>query len=257
MKKNILIASLALILSAGSINAQSPLDDLSVSTSFAFESKYVFRGIQFSDEAFQPGVDFALGGAYAGVWASLPTFSRQRSTVADGLFDVNTTEVDFYAGYSLPSFDGLEEVAFDVGLTYYTFPDAADGFFDTDANSVEFYAGASLDTLAAPAVYIYYDIHLDTFTIEGSAGHSFPIDDKASFDVGGFLGVAIIEDADNLFYYGISADLAYAFSENVSGAIGARFSGTDEELTGFNEATDSFSSDKNAIWWGVSFSAGF
>ncbi len=257
MKKNIVISSLALLISAGSLSAQNALDDISVSTSFAFESKYLFRGVQFSDEAFQPAVDFALGGGYAGIWASLPTFSRNRSTPT-GNFDINTTEVDFYMGYSLPTFTGAEDIAFDVGFTYYTFPDLADGFFDTDNNSLEFYAGASMDVIAAPAVYFYYDIHLDTFTIEGSVGHSFPIDEKASFDVGAFAGYAIPEgSSNNIPYYGITADMSYAFSENVSGSIGARFSGTDEELAGFSSATSSFSDGKNAVWYGISFSAGF
>ena len=62
----ILIALTPLILFGNrSVSAQT---SITVDTAFAYESEYVFRGIQFADHSFQPSVDVGWGGFYFGSW---------------------------------------------------------------------------------------------------------------------------------------------------------------------------------------------
>ena len=46
-------------------------DDLSVSVSTDYVSKYVFRGVALAGGAFQPGAEVSVGNFTAGVWASV------------------------------------------------------------------------------------------------------------------------------------------------------------------------------------------
>ncbi|HVY69933.1 MAG TPA: hypothetical protein VHH73_08380, partial [Verrucomicrobiae bacterium] len=78
MNKTLLTALLALSL-VGNAHGQAaagPLDDLTVSGAFDYESQYVFRGKKITQSAFQPSVSFAKpvsdGTLNAFVWTSQP-----------------------------------------------------------------------------------------------------------------------------------------------------------------------------------------
>ena len=225
-------------------------EELSISTTWAYESEYIFRGIQFSEDSFQPSLDVAYGAFYLGAWAALP--------VGDGAVNFGD-EIDIYGGYG---FDVSDFVSMDVGVTYYTFPDAQDGFFDTldeedgtGANTVEPFVGFAFGVPLDPSLYVYYDFMFDTVTLQGDAGYSFPMTEEASFDVGAYVGHVFDDDDDaDYTYYGISADVSYAFTDATSGAVGGRWGGSSED-TFLDD--DGFYTEDNSFWFGISFGAGF
>lgn len=226
MKKitTILAASVASVSIAGA-------EELSISSTFAWESTYVFRGVQLAEEYFAPSVDLSYGGFYAGVWAALPV-------------DSIANEVDFYAGYG---FGVGEAMSADVGFTYYTYPDSGDDFFD-DVNTLEFYAGLSFDTMLSPAVYVFYDIDLEALTFEVSGGHTIDVSDVSAVDISVYLGYVEPDDFDSYLYYGLGASYSYAFTDNAAFSIGLNWYGADE---------DYMDGDDNELTLSTSFTAGF
>jgi uncharacterized protein (TIGR02001 family) len=215
-------------------------EELSISSTFGWESDYVFRGVQLAEEFFAPSVDLSYGGYYAGIWAALPVDT------------VYGNEVDLYGGYG---FGISETVSGDVGFTYYTYPDAQDDFFDSDVNTFEIYGGLSFEAPFSPAVYAFYDFDAGdgTFTIEASGGHSIEVSEDASVDFGLYLGYADPSQGDEWMYYGASAAYSYAFTDSAAFSVGLNFYGADEDLMGENFKNDT----DNKITLSMSFTAGF
>ena len=91
--KNKILAVIAMGLALGL--SQAKAQDLTVETNFAFESEYVFRGVQLATESFQPSIDIGYDAFYLGLWTNQPT--------EDGSAD----EIDYYAGYKFKSNDLL------------------------------------------------------------------------------------------------------------------------------------------------------
>jgi uncharacterized protein (TIGR02001 family) len=239
MKKTIAILA-AIVAGSSFAGAQ----ELSISTTVAWESDYVFRGVGLAEEYFAPSIDISYGDFYAGIWAALPVDS------------VYGNEVDFYAGYGL----GLSEtVSADFGFTYYTYPDAGDSFFDSDVNTFEIYGGVSFEAPLSPSVYVFYDFDTEALTLEASAGHSVEISEQGSVDFTGYLGYVDGLKADigipsvgfgsvSYYYYGLGVALTHAFTDNASASIGVNWYGSEE---------DTIMGDDNELTYGVSFSAGF
>lgn len=233
MKKTIAILSAAV---AGASIAGA--EELSISSTFAWESDYIFRGVQFAEEFYAPAIDISYGGYYAGIWAALPV---------DHQYD---NEVDFYAGYGF----GLNEsVSADVGFTYYTFPDAQDDFFDSDTNTFEIYGGLSFETDFSPAIYAFYDFDLEALTLEASGGHSVAVSEEAAIDMSVYLGYVDTDGGSDYFYYGASAAYVYAFSDSASASFGLNYYGAEEDLMGENFKMDT----SNKVTLSLSFTAGF
>ena len=225
----IALIPLLIILSARSVSAQT---NITVDTAFAYESEYVFRGVQFADHSFQSSVDIGSGGFYFGTWINAPIEDPNNSFLI---------EVDFYGGYG---FDLNDSVSLDVGMTYYWFPEVPPA-----SATKEIYIGAAFDVAASPGVYIYYDFDLSTFTIEGSVGHSIALGDgPLSLDLGAYLAYATTDGGSNGVYYGTTIDMGYAISEHTSFSAGLRASGISDDIS--TGRTSNF-------WWGMSFSAGF
>lgn len=214
-------------------------EELSISTTFAWESEYIFRGVQLADEYFAPAVDFSYGDFYAGIWSALPVEGE----------DAN--EVDFYAGMGV----GINEmVSADFGFTYYTYPSSSDEFFDGDVNTFEIYTGASFETTLSPAVYVFYDFDLEAFTLEGSIGHSVEAGTDGSIDLSAYLGYVSPDEGDEYTYYGASVGYSYAFTENAAWSIGVNWYGSEDPL-GFNEDGSPQEDSKFSI--STSITAGF
>ena len=232
LKKTLTLAAVGSLFGAGSALAV----DFSINTTFAYESEYVFRGIQLADESFQPSVEAAIDSAYIGIWTNLPI---------DDIDDVGN-EIDFYGGYG---FDLYEGISLDLGATVYYYPENTDPTLDD--STFEAFVGFSFDVLLEPGLYLYWDFDLDTFTIEASGSYSYDLADagfdKASLDLSAYLGSVSPDVGDSYVYVGGGVDLSYAFSDNASGAIGLRISNND---FGFGVKDSNF-------WFGVSFSAGF
>lgn len=232
MNRNLLALGAASLVAASSAFAQ---EEVSVTTTFAWESAYVFRGVQLAEHSYMPSIDVAYGGGYFGVWAALPVQHDDRN------------EVDFYAGYSFETETG---VAMDVGLTYYTYPSRSAKAFDNDVNTVEAYVGTTLEGFLNPSVYLYHDFDDDAWTAELSAGHSVPLMERTTLDVGGAIGWSDRGSETDYVYFLASAGVGYAINDYVSSSLYLNYSISSEDLMfGYN--------DDDKLWVGVSITGGF
>ncbi len=214
---------------------ESKAQDLTVDTSFAYESEYVFRGVQLATESFQPTIEFGYDNAYLGLWTNQP--------IEDGSAD----EIDYYAGYKFATSDLL---SVDIGATVYHYPDTPG-----DNDTLESFVGVAFDTIASPEVYAFYDYDLESFTFEASIGHTFVMSENSQLELGLSIGYVSLDDATivasptEYYYYGASADWVYTLSDTANLVIGIRGSGNDENLgPGGREAN---------LRGGLSFNAGF
>ena len=95
------------------MNAQEKESKSSFDIGLDYASRYVWRGLEFSDSpALQPYVEYASGNFTMGLWASYETGGQ-----------VVGQEFDFYASYAIG--------AISIGFTDYAFPvdGASDGYF--------------------------------------------------------------------------------------------------------------------------------
>lgn len=274
MNKKLSALAISALVGFGSLaNAQflPDADEFSITTTFAYESEYLFRGIQLSDPAFQPSVEFGWGGAYLGLWTNQPIDD-------DDTFGFSTdNEIDIYFGYGF----SMEWVSFDVGMTYYWYPEAGPGFgaFAADIDYTrELYVGAAFDVFFNPAVYVYYDFDLEAWTFEFSGGYSYDISEfvaNSSLEFGAYLGFVGVDDLTAGFgppppagiefsngwtYWGLTLDWVYTFTDYASGSIGVRYSGNNDGgeddllVPGSNQVNNG---KEDNFWWGVAFTAGF
>jgi len=259
MKK--FIASLAIASVAAGLSAQetgSSLTDLSITGTFDFETEYVFRGVQLAPQSFQPSVEFGfpvLGGdLYTGIWTNQPIATDGVNTQAN----IVGNEIDFYGGFAYPVTDMFTA---DIGFTYYWYPEATTGNI---GQTREIYVGVSADVLLSPAIYFYYDFDLQQTVLEFSIGYSFDLGEYVgaegiSIDVGAYYGWLSSEDTNPLGagdqkngygYVGATADLVYAFSENVSASVGVRWAYNndgDGAVPGFSVN----SGKESSVWFGA------
>ncbi|MEQ8180024.1 MAG: TorF family putative porin [Amphiplicatus sp.] len=247
------LASLIAVGAGAATSAQA--GDVGVSTTLGFESRYMFRGIQFAQSSFQPAVTVSLDGFYVSAWANLPVGDED-------LTSFGGEEIDVIGGYS-GSFNDF--ISYDIGVTYYTFPNLDDGFFDTydedagtGANTLEPYIGLSFTAPLSPKIYFYRDFMFDTFTVQGSLSQSFPLSGGFSLDLSGSVGYVIDDDDGADYLYGqASANVSYAIGESSSIYAGARFGGSD--IAGGSVIDDASlgTTQSNGFWFGFGLSTSF
>lgn len=244
--KKLIAVSLSGIFAAGlyaQTTTEELLADISVTTTFAYESEYIFRGFKLAQQSFQPSVEVGYMGGYAGIWTNQPI----NATGDDDDPMIFENEIDFYGGYAFEIPDSGFTV--DVGATVYYYPEAPS---DADETTFEIYVGGSYDLGNAGVEglgvsgYLYYDFDLEAFTAELSGSYSYPLTDAASLDVGAYLGWVSPDEGDEVFYYGATADVGYTINDAVSASAGVRYAGNDGD-----SENDSF------LWWGASVTAGF
>ncbi len=248
--RNALLASTFLMASTGSVQA-SPT---SFSLSADYVTEYVFRGATAAGEAFQPGAELAFGDFTAGVWASIAV--GEESIVFND-------EIDFYASYSLAP---TETISLDVGATLYHYPQSG-GVLDIgtgagDASTLEFFGTMGFAAPLEPSFTLYYDVTLETLTMEGSAGYSFPISEKTSFDLGAVAAHVAVSGAGDYTYGTLSGALSFALNETSSFYVSANFgiSSNDTFADIDFDPANPFSigpSRDNSFWMGIGFSSGF
>ena len=196
------LSACALALSAIAVPAAA--QSLEVSTNVGFESRYLFRGIQFAETSFQPAINLGYGGFYLNAWLNLP--------IGDDDFIVTPggEELDLIGGYSFPLSD---VVSVDVGFTYYTFPDLASGFFDVleedgdglGANTFEPFIGLAFDIPLSPSIYLYHDLfggfgadRFDFSALEGGSDQVYGFD---GFDSLGYADFGYADQAEALTHF--------------------------------------------------------
>lgn len=231
--------------------------DFSLSSTLGYESRYIFRGVQYAESSIQPGVTVGYDGFYFAAWANLPIGD------ADFVVKPEWQELDLVAGWSAPV---GEKASVDLGVTYYTFPNRMSGFGDTyhedgsglGFNTVEIYAGLSFEAPLSPKLYLYHDFMFDTWTAQGALAHSFPLAKKLSFDLAGTVGY-VFDDAGGADYlYGnAGANLSFALSEGASAYVGLRYGGSNIPGGSIYDNGILGTTDPGGFWWGVGLTASF
>jgi uncharacterized protein (TIGR02001 family) len=224
MKKILVIGLAALI--TGSV-AQA--GDFSVSTDLTFTSNYVFRGISYGDVSLQPSVEFAQDAFYAGLWVQQPLENRSSAGWSD--------ELDFYAGFTPKLSDA---VTLDLGATYYYYP--------TGSSTTEIFLGANFTAgKLTPGVYVYYDLDLEAFTVQGNLGFSLPLDSLGtSLDLAASVGNVSPDAGDSYTYYSVGASVPYKLNEHAT------------VKAGVNWATHTLDGvEDNHLWYTVGITVGF
>lgn len=242
----------ALVLSAALTMPVASAQEVSYSASVDAVGEYVFRGFGLGAESIQVGVEAAIGDFTVGAWASTG-FGNESI--------INADEIDLYASYG---FALSESVSASVGATLYHYPQAGD-LFDIgtdpgDASTFEIFGGLEFDAPLAPAVALYYDTTLETFTLEGGISGSNPTGEKSSFDWGLTAGHVDPDGGQEYQYLTASASLGYAFTDNVSGYVGVNGSlASEDNFLDYEDAVNSatFNFDSNTLWWGAGLSFGF
>jgi uncharacterized protein (TIGR02001 family) len=220
MKKIALI--LAALVAGASLSAQAPAPapapaapSYSVTVDFPYASKYVFRGVQYAEDSFQPSAKLTVGSFYAGLWTNQPITSNIDN------------EIDLYAGYGFKLSDTW---SLDVGATYYYYPeaDASLGGFE---HTFEPYAGVT-GTFGSFTVggYAYYDFDWESWTLQGTVGYSVPISDKATFSLLGTIGNVSPDAGDDYTYYGIGATVPYKLSDTATFTVGVQYATHDMDF---------------------------
>jgi len=239
MKKiTILLAALG---AAAGLHAQDPKSSYSVTTDFAYTSKYVFRGVEAAGSSFQPSVEVTMQDFYLGLWTSQPITKHQDN------------EIDVYGGYKYKVNENLSLEA--VG-TYYWYPEAK-GF--STRKSYEGGLGATYTVHGISATVNYYhDFKLKSNTVQGSLGYSLPIESiGASLDLTGFYGTVSARDwapdgpaviRESYDYYGLDASIPYKLSEKATFTLGGHWT--------HNRGYFADSGDSN-VWWTAGVTVGF
>ena len=223
MKRLLLSAACAASLTAGIAAAESPW---SVAGTFGIVSDYMFRGQSQTnhDAALQASITVSHeSGFYAGLWGSNVDFGNDTDF-----------ELDIYGGYA-GSFD--DNTTFDVGVAYYSYPNAPDG---TEYDYFE---------LLGTVTY-----SMDAFSIYGKAAYSpeFFGDTGAAFWLGTGVGYQISDDfkatanigyqwiednafagIDDYFHYDLGVTATYGIL-----SIDLRYFGTDVEEIACYGGTD-------------------
>ena len=228
--------------------------DVSVSTGVDYVTEYVFRGVAFAGAAVQPYAEISTGNFTVGGWFS--TAIGEDSAAAGDEFDL-------YAGYSVPL---DSSISLDIGATYYHFPQGGSFLSTKDGNSGSYEVSASVgfgEVPFEPSLTAYYDFTFEAFTIEGSAGHSVPIGDAQSFDLGLTVGHVEVKDA-SYEWATASAALSHAFSDDVSAYLGANYALSSEDSLDFKtvpslagETIVGGPTESDKFWISTGISAGF
>lgn len=214
MKKTSLLLA-ALLTMGASLNAAdeaaTPASSYTITVDFPYASKYVFRGIQYAEDAFQPSVKLSVGSFYAGIWSSMPL---------DKGYEL---EIDYYAGYTIALEDSW---SLDLGATIYQYPGL--DVPGADTSTFEAYAGlnGTVDGVTL-GLYVYNDFTIDVLTYQGNIGYSMPVSDKVSMNMTATLGYADPDTAKGYTYYSLGAQFPYKISDKATATVGANWASHD------------------------------
>ncbi len=190
----------------------------SVTADFSFVSKYVSRGKQLGRASLHPSLEAATGPFRAGVWNNTPLRNEHDGNL--------TKEIDLYLGYTPKLADKLSA---DFGATYYWFP-RADRSLDYD--SFEVFGGLNWALgSTTPAVYVYRDVVLDVWTVQGSLGYSVPLKQAGtSLDFSFTLGCVSPDRGEQYDYFSVGVNLPVKLSDAVKLNFGLSY--TENDLDG-------------------------
>lgn len=162
--------------------------DVAGSASLGVSSKYVWRGITFTDgPVLQPGASAEVSGFTLGIWGNM---DLDDANSLSGRFN----EVDYTLDYAFAAGD---KATVSVGAILYDFPNT------TSAATTELYAKVGFSAPGDPSVAIYKDVdEVDGLYVSLAGGYGVPIGGERTLDLGLSLGFG---DSDhNAFYYNVA-----------------------------------------------------
>lgn len=197
---------------ADSPSAEEAQNDWTISAGAAFNSKYIWRGIDLVDDpVFQPSLAASYGGLTLSIWGNMEITN---SNDEFGEF----TELDYVADYTW----AWDTIALSVGVIHYQFPNVG------PPTTTELYGAVALTTLLEPTLTVYQDVdQADGTYISLCLGHTF----ENVWSLSGGMAVSVNLSGSlgygssnfNGFYYGfdkeaftdamLSAALPIALSE--------------------------------------------
>ena len=175
----------------------APRKDWSVELGLTCNSKYVWRGLNLTDDpVFQPSVTFAWKGLSLNVWGSMDL------TSVNGNND-EFNELDYTLDYS----GEWEMLSYSVGIISYHFPNTR------FAGTTEVYGTLGLDVPLSPTLTVYYDCdEADGWYGKFALSHKFEsvvsISETCSMSCEVSASVAYADADYNAFYFGV-ADSAF------------------------------------------------
>jgi uncharacterized protein (TIGR02001 family) len=249
MKKITILITMLAGLAGLTASAQQTASTYQVTADFSYTSQYVFRGLKNASDAFMPSVELAVDDFYAGLWTMQPISTWQNERPGN--------EIDIYAGYKqkVTNTISVEGVA-----TYYWYPDAQSERGVETSKSYELGVGATwtCNHLTA-SVYYYYDFRLESNTLVGSVGYSFPIEKLGtSVDVAFYIGTVGARDwtpdalrtgvKNSYNYYGFDVSVPYHINDRATITAGIHYANND------NTTIDT---PDNRFWFTIGMSFGF
>lgn len=243
------------ILATIAVPATAQAGDVDWSLGVDAVTQYVFRGVSLADDAIQPYVEASVGNFTVGAWAS-SGFGANSELYGD--------EIDFYFGYSVP----LEgDISLDLGGTYYHYPQGG-GLLDTDgggAGSYEVSASVGFGAVPlAPSASAYYDFTLEAFTLEGGIGHSLPLGDLTTVDLGLTVGHVEADGGADYQWGHASAGVSYPLTDAASVSFSANYVVNSEDNTlnfdtfgGPNGTEFAAATSDKLLWLGAGISTSF
>ena len=245
---------LALGLCFSAVSPAVYASDASVTMTAEYVTEYVFRGVTLAGEAIQPSIEATYGNLTIGAWSSFAM-----GEVKDAFSD----EINIYAnlGWELTDFVNGE-----IGATLYHFPNSG-GLFDIgsdidDAGTVEIYGGLDFDVPLSPTLSGYYDVHLETVTLETSLSYSLSLIENFMVEASVNAGLVEASEGVNYQYGKVSAKAYFDVTDNAAFFAGAHYglSSTDTFLdTNFDLSDPETLSDptKNSSWFSFGVSSTF
>jgi hypothetical protein len=245
MKKTLITLLIIGALAFGTVFGQEQDESnlyFDASVEVGFESSYVFRGQELSNEVVKTSVVVEFNKVYLAV---------------DSFWSVSSSdtenETDLYAGLI------VEDVLFagtfvDVGVVGY--------FYDTSlsTDTVEAYIGVGADLFLVDVDgYVYYDFDRESLSVVGTVTNTlkvvedFPLFGKVFLVTQGEVGFVtdnagldVVADDFEYGYAKVSSDVV-VFVKGVEVSVGARYNFSDDEDT----------NDINDLSWGASVGYSF
>ncbi len=180
----------------------------SVAVDFSYASKYVFRGVRYSEESFQPSLKLTSGSFYACLWTNQPITSN------------TDNEIDLNGGYGFKLSDTWK---LDVGATLYYYPEL-DKSTGLDSSTLEGYAGVTgtLGSFTA-GLYAFRDFTLENFTFQATIGYNVSLSAQATLSLLGTIGRVSPDGGDAYTYHGIGATVPCKLSDTATLTVGMQY----------------------------------
>jgi len=228
----------------------APQKDWSVELDLTYNSKYVWRGLNLTDDpVFQPSVTFAWKGLSLNVWGSMD------------LTNVNGNNNEFNElDYTLDYSGEWEMLSYSVGAIRYHFPNTA------FPGTTEVYGAVGLGVPLSPTLTVYADVdEADGYYGTFSVGHTFEnvvqISEMVGVSIDLSASVAYADSDYNNFYFGVddSGFVDALFAIGVPIAIGDHVTVTPS--VNYSNVLDSDlanAAGRESNWWsGVSVAFSF